>query len=674
MKTRVFQAILLLFIFVHVQAQENPFKLGKLEASAFSSNICPIDSAADAYILGDYGKTSYDYNDTKGFQTIFEKHIRIKICKKSAFDWANFGVSSYFASGSEEKVTDIKGFTFNMENDKVVVSKMEKSAIFKEEVNEHNRNIKFTLPNVKEGSVIEVYYRVISDFFSIRDWDFQHSIPVLSSRYQLEIPEYFNYKIFQNGYEAIMVNKTSRQTSLTINSKEVINNRMTYNTQFSQDKIDYQLNSSTYSAVNVKAFHDEPFMKSRKNYMSSLEVELQSIQFPNSMVKDYTSNWKQIISKLLDHENFGDLILRQGGSGNVVDQIADKVKDPLQKATLLYEYVRDNIKWDGTNRLYASKSIRKILDEKSGNSADMNLLLIRLFKKSGLSAEPVVLSTRDNGIIVMGYPVLQKLNYVVAKLDINGKRYLLDATDKHCPFGLLPEKCLNGQGKTISELNQEEVDLTSAMKYSENILANLKLTENGELNGTWQESRRAYAANYYRKKIENAKGPEGFVKELQKNNNGLSITNAKIENYDSVQNDLKTTYDVSINSQVEATGNLFMIHPLLYEQMQQNPFKSEDRKFPVDFSYGFNKLIVISYQIPNGYQIETLPKPLTLSMPDNKASFIYRIDIKDNTIQLMRKFVINTTTFLPEEYKQLKEFYNQVVNKEAEIIVMKKSI
>jgi len=131
---------------------------------------------------------------------------------------------------------------------------------------------------------------------------------------------------------------------------------------------------------------------------------------------------------------------------------------------------------------------------------------------------------------------------------------------------------------------------------------------------------------------------------------------------------------VTIANQAESAGNLLMIHPLLYEQIQQNPFKSEDRKFPVDYSFKYNKTLIFSYQIPSGYQVETLPKSINMSLPDNKAVFMYKVDAVGNKVQVIRKFILNNTMFIPDDYKDLKEFYNQMVNKEAEFIVLKKSI
>lgn len=675
MKAIALASLILFCIVFTTTAQKAPFKLGKIEVSELSVNKCPIDSGADAYIIGDYGRCYFRYSDSKGdFQTIMERHFRIKILKKSAFEWADMVIPLYYSNSYEEKTETIKGNTFNLENGKVVVSELGKSAIFKEEVSEHNRRMKFTLPNVKEGSVIEVFYKTSSDFYTIWDWNFQQTIPILISNYQVEIPEYFNYKTFQNGYEKINTEFDSGTGSIIWTEKERSGGDRSegyaVQTTYSNNKIDYAVNISKYTSENMPAFHDEPYMKSRVNYVSSMEFELRSIKWPNSLLKDYSSDWNHIATELLASDNFG-ILIKQGGTKDITDRFA-AITQPESKAKAIYEYVQKNLKWNGYNRLYASKNIRNIIDDKSGNSADINLLLVNLLKKADLKAYPVVLSTRNNGMLLMEYPVKQKLNYTIACVEIDGKRILLDATDKFCPFGFLPDKCLNDKGRIIDETIKENIDLSTSQKYLITSSTTLKVNENGDLTGKWNEIRKGYCAYKTRDNLASLKNEGEYFENLQKENQGLTISNPTIENKDSLDKDLKITMDITIAGKAENTGDLMIINPMLYEQMEENPFKFETRKFPVDFSYGYSKTYLFKIDVPAGYKVESLPKPASISMPDNMAKFTFNTESKDGYIQIMRRFTINQPIVLPESYGTLKEFYTQMVNKEGESIVLKK--
>jgi hypothetical protein len=66
-----------------------------------------------------------------------------------------------------------------------------------------------------------------------------------------------------------------------------------------------------------------------------------------------------------------------------------------------------------------------------------------------IPADPVIISTIDNGMVHPIYPIITKYNYLIVRATIDGKTVLLDATEKDVPFGLLPYRCLNQRGYAI---------------------------------------------------------------------------------------------------------------------------------------------------------------------------------------------------------------------------------
>jgi hypothetical protein len=70
--------------------------------------------------------------------------------------------------------------------------------------------------------------------------------------------------------------------------------------------------------------------------------------------------------------------------------------------------------------------------------------------------------------------------------------------------------------------------------------------------------------------------------------------------------------------------------------------------------------------------VESIPQAITVKLPDNSVSVAYSGQVADNKIKLMYRRNINKILFLPEEYANLKEIYNQLVKKHAEQIILKK--
>ena len=619
----------------------------------------------------DFGNTNFDFQEDL-FKIVFKHHFRIKILKKEGFDWGTFAIYLFHHNGVEEKLVNLKGCTYNLENGKIVTTSLDKHTIFKEDFNKNFRTIKYAMPNIKEGSIIEITYEINSDFFSIHPWNFQYDIPNIYSEYLVDIPEFYSFKKFINGYESIQLSNSVERRNLPISIKERSDNGWFVSSNVDHASIDYQDYSTKYYANNIKAFKIEPYMLSKVNYISSIEFELESIHYPNSLVKLYSHDWKSIHNEYMNSESFGEIIKSPGRTSDLVKNVTMNINDSLQKANALFNYIRDNFKWNGFNSDLTSKSLKNILEDKSGNSADINLLLVAALRKAGLKADPVVLSTRDNGLILNEYPLINKINYVIVNLNIKGKQFLLDATDKYLPFGLLPEKCINGDGELLNEDVFQKVELKSTSNYNNYQSTTYTIDSIGNINGSLDEVDKGYASVSFRGDIENAKDQYDYIQNIQKSIPGLSISKFSFVNIDSVQKDLIKHYDYSLTGYVEFAGNLLMIHPLLFEQKKENEFKIEDRKFPVDFSYNVTKTYMSTFIVPTDYQIETLPKQISISMPDKVISFSYLISQHDNRIQVLRKFIIQKTTFLPSEYKDLKEFYNQIVLKESEPIVLKK--
>jgi hypothetical protein len=77
--------------------------------------------------------------------------------------------------------------------------------------------------------------------------------------------------------------------------------------------------------------------------------------------------------------------------------------------------------------------------------------------------------------------------------------------------------------------------------------------------------------------------------------------------------------------------------------------------------------------IPEGYSVEELPKGNSISLPEKGGRFQYQVSQVGNKIVVNFRLSIDKALFIPSEYPGLKEFYNLVINKQAEQIILKKT-
>ncbi len=403
--------ILFLCFFVSIQnsfTKETKPKFGKISMEEMQMTSYQEDTAADAVILFQTGETEVQFSENNGFQLVHEFYRRVKIFNKNAFDYfGNYILPLYHSidGRSKEELYDLKAVTYNLENGSIVKTEIKKDAIVLENVSPILDVKKFSIPNLKEGSIVEIKYKITSDYlYHLQEWYFQYPYPVAYNEYVVKIPEYFQYRSIPFGYEPVSYELTKENGSISfVNQRD-----KKYTT------IDFFTYVHKWTAKNMPAFKNEPYITSIDNYRNRVEFDLESVYFPWSVREDYSRTWESINKMLMNDEDFGMRLKSTGFLKTYLDMIIKPEYNDEQKIAAIHEYIRKNIKWNQLNRYHSSKGFKKVLEEKTGNSADINLLLVAMLREAGFDANPVVISTRNNGFIHPYIPSTARFNYVIA--------------------------------------------------------------------------------------------------------------------------------------------------------------------------------------------------------------------------------------------------------------------
>jgi len=660
---------------LNLQAQNEKPKFGKVSMADLKMIRYDKDTSAEAVILSDIGSSYFDYNkDNDDFDLIYERFLRIKIITKNGYSWGNQEIWLYHNDQLEEKVTSLKACTYNLFDKKIVETKIDNGSVFDEKADINWTIRKFTLPAIKEGSIIDIYYSIKSPFFfNLQPWGFQNVIPEKYSEYEVRIPEYFNYKKMVTGYYPFFINefstnlitKTYQETETPANTVNVSRPRTsTYD-------INYKENIYRLAAKDVPAMRSEKFTSSMKNYHTRVEYELNSYQFPHASFHDFTSTWDQIIHKLLANENFGGQLNRTGIVKEAAQEVISKSSDPLERMILAYDYIRTHMKWNSQMAKYPTTNLRKAFSENKGNAADVNLNLILLLKELGINANPVLLSTRNNGTIRENSPNLTRLNYVVACAEIAGKKHLLDATDIDRPYTMLPFRCLNGKGILAIKDSVQWIDLLNSEKENTRYYGEFKFTQSGEIEGKVNVTYDGYPAFNNREQIR-TKGTDQYIKDLKDEFKTAHLDSVKVENAE-LTSPLKLSYDLHSQELVENNVNMIFFNTLFGMGENTNPLIAEKREYPVDFGCPIKESYIFVIDVPEGFSVESLPQKVALALPDNAGTFKFTASQVGNKIAINSVFNLTKTFFVMSEYADLREFYTRMVAKQAEKIVIKKS-
>ena len=640
---------LLLFILSFTQVSfSQEIEFGEVSKEELSEKFYEKDSSANAVILYKKLKTFYGAN-ASSVELVTEVHERIKIYNKEGFDKATVTVNLFKSRSSKERISKIKAYTYNLENNKIVETKLEKNQVFENEYSYNYKQVKFTMPNVKEGSVIDITYKITSPFvLSIDELKLQYDIPIKHIEAEIHTPDGYNFRTKVKGNISFFPQHSRKRSTA----------------------LDMTMDIQNYTLKDVPALKEEAFVDNINNYRAGVMFELISIVTP-SINRYYAQNWGDVAKTIGSDDDYKNELDKTNSFDDELDNLISDNQTEIDKMKSIFKYVKDNIQWNGIDGKYFYNGIRKTLKEKKGNVADINLTLVGMLRYAGIDANPLIISTKENSIPF--FPTVDRLNYVLAYAVIDEEQYFLDATDEFSDVNVLPLKDYNWQGVLVD--NNKMVWKKVAIREPETgitqYMVNASISEDGALEGNVMSRHTNHKAYSFRNNY-NSEDLDAYLTEKEEGLENIEISNYKAQNAETYEGFVSESYDFYKEEGADVINDKLYIAPMLFLKSTENPFKLDEREYPIDFGYPLKERYMVNISIPENYTVESSPEPLILKLPENLGSFQLSNKILGNKIQLSASVELNKALMGPETYVYLKEFFNQMINKQKEQVVLTK--
>lgn len=641
-----------------VLAQETAgIQMDKFSPSDFNISSPLINPATGAVVIADIGSSMLE-NFDGAWRVVFKRYKRIKILATTGFDACTVKILYSSADNSDSKLKDLKAFTYNQSNSGVkrtsltaeefYLSRTQKDDLLEE---------KFTFPNVKVGSIIEYSYTVkSSDIEDLYPWEFQGEYPRLWSEYSVILPHIFNYAVIIHGRQPFY--KTTVDSAI----KEI---------WMGNGNTNAVIYTKKWVMKDVPEVKPEPYVNCIDNLISKIHFQISIQPLKYGRTETILPSWQYVANRLISSEYFGvPLFSENPWLNNKVDSVTSRCIGVLDKAKKIFAFVRDNFQCKG-NGIYIHSDLRQIFDGRQGNAGELNLLLIALLRKENIDANPVILSTKDNGVVNVSYPITENINYVIVRANIDNRIVYLDVSQKNIGFGKLPVSCYNGTGIVITK-DCFPIDLNPD-SLVESKTTTVFVTNNTQ--GGGQAAHIIHNAGYFESlEIRDAllqKKSEDYSKSLSNSfSMPAEMTNVSIDSLRQFEQPATIQYDINFDLGNE---NIIYFNPLINEVLKENPYVSGSRINPVELQYASSEVFVLQMEIPKGYEVQELPKSVKADLNGTDGTFEYRVANTDGQIQLLCKLIIRKTVFQPEDYQNLRDFYAFVIRKENEMIVLKKT-
>jgi len=630
-------------------------EFGKIDKADLELKSCDFEPDANAEVLFDKANVYYD----QAFNICMDRQKRIKIFNDNGKNEANITLE-YTSIDNVEYITGLQAETINLVDGKPEIIKIDKKQIFTKQIDKQRSAIVFSMPNVKPGSIIEFKYRWTTQvFYNMPDWSFQGKIPVKYSELKTEIPELFSFKMQPRS----LLLKATTSNAMGNGSVGSGTQQESFNT-----------NIQTTIISDIKSLQNEPMMISEVDNLQGVYFHLTAIRPINGFVKTYSDSWSKVGGNLADDEDFGRQLKRKLAGEEAMTSKAKAMKTDEEKISYLYNYVKTNIKWNGDDSWYTNDGTTKAWDKKTGNSAEVNLILYHLLKASGVNVFPMVASTRSHGKVNPAFAFLSQFNRAVvyARIDTS-KSYVLDATDKYNLYNEIPSTLLNSHVLYIDKEHETYNTLflekrTPSINF---ITIDAEITPEGKMTGQAEIASQSYDKVNATERYKDD-GEKKYIEYLSDGDNNLKISDLKMENIDvdslALNQKMKLAMDL-----VGSDGTYIYLNPNLLTAMHKNPFTAETRNTDIDFGYMHYLLLNSNYKMPAGYKLDSQPKTLTLNMPDNSMSFKRTVITADGQVIVRYSFTQKKALFFKENYPEFQAFYKKMNELMNEQIVLKKS-
>ena len=653
----LFAIILHLIFFLGASAQKDVPSFGKIDKADLEMKDCDFDPGARAVKLLDIGNMFYD-RGTEGitlFKTIYEKRIRIKILKDKGLSYANVEIPFYDAN-RHERISRIEACTFNLdETGKIKVTDVSKSSIYTKKINKQISRVIIAFPEAKVGSVIEYRYRVEKETYSnIQDWYFQDVIPTRYSEYEIKVPRLFVFNILRT------VNDKLEETEKEFD--DVIN--------IGSDAFSFKTVKQRFIMHNLVGIRDEPFMPSAKDYQQHVEFQLSQLNYGNNHVENLRTTWTEVMMSLLKDDDFGVQLNKDVSEAAPLVQQALQVTNKNERIKFLFNSIRSKIRCDDNEAIFTDEGVVGAWKKNEGNIADINLLLVNLLNKSGIKAQPILLSTRDNGLLNSNFPSTTQFNVVMAYVKTDNGFYVLDATDKLSNYKLTPERIVNTRGFIVDgDYGKFQDVIDNTHNYELMIAVKGDIDDKGVMTGDCSINSIDYARKNriaaYTKNPDNFK-QEYFIKPYPSLN--IQEITFKNNDVDSLPFGQKISFTTALNN----SGAYSYFNTNLFAEFEKNPFVEDHRNTDIDYGYQQSYTIYGNFSIPDGYVYETLPEDISMSMPDKTILYVRNMQANDKVLNMKISIEFKSPYYLASNYPTFQEFYKKLLASLNEQVVIKK--
>lgn len=644
--------IILLFCcsFFRSYSQFSDYIFDDVSIEELQMTDCPFEPGAPAMIIAERCEL---VNEAQAPYHVSRINKRIKILSKEGLAYGNFEME-YLVRYTE--ISTFNALVYNLKDGEIVVEKVKLSDILITKIDKSTSKYSVSLPNVQVGSVVDIFYkRHDENTMPIQPWYFQSEIPCCWSEYISKIKKKATYIYHYTDFLPFTVNTIQNPPEGgNIRGGNIVNR---------------------FVVENAPSYHlSEPFILRPQNQLSKIELVFNAYN-ENSIwgnaIKPLT--WNEIRDNLLMNPYLGKVINKGRFLRDPLKDVLSNCPDFEDSLRKVYEYIRQTVKSNGYRNIYGA-NLQKTLTEKSGNTGEINLLLITALREAGFDCHPLLLPTNEEAPSSKTDPGNNGISYLVAAIFKDSTYYILDASNRQIAFNTLPSKCLNGDGFLISDHNHNAwIPLLRNERFETRTKISYSWTPENQDTVNVEKSSFSLSANMLRYLVME-EGEDEYVKIRKSDYQEYNISTPQYTGLAETDNPFVENFSFTRKAiDYNSTDNYFL-HAMPFDVYVENPFDAIKRDFRIDFLAPTVKITDVSIRIPDGYKIVNLPESYTYK--DTYTDLVFDFSVSksadEREITVHSGIQITGYSYAQEEYDRIRQFFAEIVKAQNTFIELQK--
>jgi len=596
-------------------------------------------------------------------------YARIKVLEEKGKELATVEVPYLYG---KTQITDIQARTIHADGTVVpLVVKPEDLLIFKKATKDGdfqvNRKV-FNLPSVEVGSILEYFYSVRYDdrHASFPTWDIQKPYFVHKAHYSF------------TPFKGFMRDSADATGRYLIDEHGRALNMLHWWTRLPQG-VDLKRDGFGRFTLDITDVPPAP----KEEWMPPIRSLLYRVLFYYKFASDNQNYWvdeTKLWSKDVDQFAEPTKAIHQAVNGLIAPSDSE-----LDKAKKLYKAVQALDNTDFSRKKSAPemkqlklREVKRAEDtwaEKSGSKRDMALLYLAMLRAAGLTAYDMRLVNREKGIFDVGYLNFGQLDDDVVILAIGGQEILLDPGEKMCPFQTLHWSHSAASGARQSP-DAHYASTTPLQDYKSNGLlriGDLTLDAQGAITGALRFVFSGQEALRWRQEALKSDSDE-LNKQFDRWLTKLvpDGVEAHIDHFLSIDDpEANLIAVVNLRGSLGTTTAKHLFLPaFLFESRGGHPFVDQEKRLEaVDMHFAGQDKEQITYHLPAGFSVESVPQDSKITWPE-QAVLVSRSVSAAGQITIARTLVRAFTIARPEEYQDLRGFYQKVAAADQQQLVL----